>query len=87
MSKDGDLSSVSALEGRYVSNFRIGWNAQEFLLDFGQLGQGTEDDEGRFFIRLVAVPTNAKRLLALLEESVRGYEGAFGTIRSADDKP
>lgn len=85
MSKDGDSSSVSAPEGRYVNNFRIGWNAQEFLLDFGQLGQGTEDDDGRFHIRLVVVPTNAKRLLMLLEESVKGYEGTFGTIRSPEE--
>ncbi len=74
---------MTSPEGRYVNNFRIGWNAQEFLLDFGQLG--TEDDDGRYVIRLVVVPTNTKRLLALLEDSVKGYEDTFGIIRSPEE--
>ncbi len=74
---------MTSPEGRYVNNFRIGWNAQEFLLDFGQLG--TEDDDGRYAIRLVVVPTNTRRLLALLEDSVRSYEETFGIIRSPDE--
>ncbi len=82
MSNDGDWNSVSAPEGRYVNNFRIGWNAQEFLLDFGQLGQGVEEEGGRYPIRLVVVPANTRRLLALLEESVASYEDTFGIIRS-----
>lgn len=71
-----------SLEGRYVNDFRIAWNAQEFLLDFGQLGHGSETDEGRYLVRLVVVPANTKRFLDLLGESVRDYEDAFGIIRS-----
>ena len=85
MSNDWEWGPVSSQEGRYVNHFRIGWNAQEFLLDFGQLAQGTEDDEGRYALRLVVVPATAKRLLALLEESVRGYEDTFGIISSPDE--
>ncbi len=83
MSTAREESLVASPEGRYVNNFRIGWNAQEFLLDFGQLG--TDDDDGSFPIRLVVVPANARRLLALLEDSVKGYEEAFGIIRSPGD--
>lgn len=80
MSNDRETNTVSTLEGKYANYFRIGFNAQEFLFDFGQLEQGYEDDEGRCHTRIVVVPANAKRLLALLEKSINGYEYAFGAI-------
>lgn len=87
MSNDKDRCFASPPEGRYVNYFRIGFNAQEFLFDFGQLEQGYEDDDGRCHTRLVVVPTNTKRFLELLRKSVEGYERTFGRIPDPDETP
>ncbi len=84
MSAENERNSKASPQGRYANNFRIGFNAHEFLLDFGQLGEEHGDDEGRYHTRIVAVPINSKRLLALLEEAVKSYEDTFGTIHSPD---
>jgi hypothetical protein len=66
------------LEGRYANYFKVGHNALEFLLDFGQLY--AESQEAHFHTRIVTNPTYAKALLALLRESIAQYEQTFGVI-------
>lgn len=84
MSTGNERSSGASPHGRYANNFRIGFNAHEFLLDFGQLGEEPEDDVGRYHTRIVVVPINSKRLLSLLEGAVKRYEDTFGTVGSPD---
>ena len=83
---NGNKDRRAALpEGRYANVFRIGFNAQEFLLDFGQLRQGDGEDEGeQFFIRIISVPINVKRLLTLLQQSIESYEETFLSIPDPD---
>jgi hypothetical protein len=64
----------------YSNFFKVGFNAAEFLLDFGRQFEGAEE---RFYIRIITGPIHAKALSRLLEISVRGYEQKFGPI--ADD--
>ena len=67
------------LEGRYANYFKVGHNAFEFLLDFGQ--DYSENEEAELYIRIVTSPSYAKALLETLRESVEQYEGSFGSIK------
>lgn len=70
-----------SLEGRYANAFVIGFNAFEFVLDFGQ--RYSEQVEPRVHSRIVTSPSYAKLLLNTLCESVTQYEDTFGAIREA----
>jgi Protein of unknown function (DUF3467) len=65
-----------AIEGKYANFFQVGYNACEFLLDFGQMYEnGTSE---RFHTRIVTSPSYAKELLKVLSESIAQYEATFG---------
>lgn len=66
------------LEGRYANYFKIGYNAFEFLLDFGQLYNG--DGKAQLHTRIITSPIYAKTLLQLLQDSISQYEQAFNAI-------
>jgi hypothetical protein len=66
------------LEGRYANYFKVGHNAFEFLLDFGQFY--AESQRAQFHTRIVTNPTYAKAFLGLLTESIAQYERIFGAI-------
>lgn len=67
------------LEGRYANYFKIGYNAFEFVIDFGQLYD--EDEEARLQTRIVTSPFYAKSLLATLQGVIEQYEQTFGVIQ------
>jgi len=73
------------LEGRYANYFKVGYNAFEFLFDFGQYY--TEDERLQLHTRIVTGPSYAKTLLEILKDSISQYEVDFGDIatNSADD--
>jgi hypothetical protein len=68
-----------ALEGRYANYFKVGHNAVEFLLDFGQFYP--EGPQAGFHTRIITPPIYAKALLEILRESVDQYEQTFGVIQ------
>lgn len=68
------------IEERYSNYFMVGYNAFEFLLDFGHCSP--ENEEGQFHTRIIASPTCAKALFELFRESIDRYEKSFGVIRS-----
>ncbi len=70
------------LEGRYANYFKVGHNAMEFVIDFGQHYSGTEDAE--LYTRIVTGPCYAKSLLELLWESIEQYEKVFGSIKKIE---
>ena len=66
-------------EGRYANFFKVGQNAFEFVLDFGQ----SYEDEAEWetiHSRIVTSPVYAKRLLATLQEAIGNHETTFGNI-------
>lgn len=65
-------------EARYANYVKIGHNAHEFLLDFGQLYP--DIDEAHLHTRIVTSPIYARGLLETLQESLDRYERAFGSI-------
>jgi hypothetical protein len=79
MSQEGeDPQRPDPLEGRYANSFRIGHNAFEFLLDFGQVSPDRE--EAQFHTRIVTGPVFAKAFAKLLQEALEQYEQTFGVI-------
>jgi hypothetical protein len=67
---DGEES----LEGRYTNYFQIGFNAYEFVLDFGLL---YPPDAGRFHTRIVTNSGVARDLSESLERSLRDHEREY----------
>ncbi len=66
------------VEGRYANYFKVGHNAFEFVLDFGQFyGEGKEI---QFHTRIITSPIYAKTLLGMLRKSIHQYEATFGHI-------
>jgi hypothetical protein len=66
------------LEGRYANYFKVGHNAVEFVLDFGQ--HYSENDEAELYTRIITGPCYAKKLFETLMASIERYEEAFGVI-------
>jgi hypothetical protein len=67
------------IEGRYANYFKVGYNAFEFLLDFGQFYP--ESQRASFHTRIITPPIYAKALLEILRVSIDGYEQTFGAIQ------
>lgn len=62
-------------EGHYANYFKIGFNAYEFVIDFGQeYPPGAE----RIHTRIVTSPPLARSLSETLERSLRDHERKFG---------
>ena len=78
----GDLKAVKArgnLEGRYANYFKVGYNAYEFVIDFGQFYEGNQGAE--LYTRVITSPLYAKALLKTLRASIQNYEDSFGPIK------
>ncbi len=76
---DDDPQETGRLEGRYANYFKIGHNAVEFIIDFGQFYP--ENGEVQFHTRIISAPLYAKALFRTLGESVERYEKTFGVIQ------
>ncbi len=72
------------LEGRYANAFRVGQNAFEFVIDFGQ--SYVEGKREIFHTRIVSSPFYANILLKTLQESIKRYEKVFGAIPEGDEE-
>ena len=66
------------IEGKYANYFRVGHNAFEFLLDFGQAY--SDGKQEHFHSRIVTSPAYAKELLKVLAESIQQFERTFGSM-------
>jgi hypothetical protein len=73
---------AGALEGRYANYFKVGHNAFEFLLDFGQFYP--ESEQAQLHTRVITNPIYAKALLEIIRESLDRYEQTFGAISQED---
>jgi hypothetical protein len=58
--------------------FKVGHNAFEFVLDFGQFYP--ENAGAQFHTRIISNPVYTKALLHTLGESIEQYEQTFGAI-------
>jgi len=74
----GNFRTPNAIEGRYSNSFMVGYNAFEFLLDFGQAY--TDDACAGPHTRIIIMPCYAKALSELLLESLKKYQASYGAI-------
>jgi hypothetical protein len=70
------------LEGRYSNYFKVGHNAFEFVVDFGQFY--SESKEAHIHTRIITSPVYIKSLLETLRECIEGYEEKFGLVQERD---
>jgi hypothetical protein len=70
-------------EGRYANYFKIGYNAFEFVIDFGQ--SYSENDQTELCARIVTGPVYAKTLLSILQSAIDCYEQNYGVIKSDNE--
>jgi len=73
---DEQCQDANPLEGRYANYLEVGYNAFEFILDFGQ--RYSEDEDAKGHTRIVTSPVYAKAFLETLRDSVSEYEQHFG---------
>jgi hypothetical protein len=65
-------------QAQYVNYFKVGQNAVEFVIDFGQ--QYGTDPSPLLHTRVVTSPLYAKALWEVLGNSIEDYEAANGPI-------
>jgi hypothetical protein len=73
--KNKKPGSSRQTRGQYANYFEIGYNAFEFVLDFGQSFH--ESDETELYARIILSPGCAKDLCSVLEESIDQYTKKF----------
>ena len=71
------------LKGRYANAMRVGHTKEEFILDFFLLDAAA--GQGQVTGRIVVSPGHAKRIVAVLAENIKIYEGAFGEVEAAKE--
>ena len=80
MGPDSKVSEKKGmLEGRYANYFKVGHNAFEFVLDFGQ--NFSENYQAELYTRIITNPCYAKEFLKTLRVSIMQYEKRFGNIK------
>jgi len=67
---------VARLEGKYANHLAVGFNAYEFIFDFGQ--SYSDNGHAELYTRIITCPAHAKELLKILKESVAQYEQEYG---------
>jgi hypothetical protein len=72
------LRTRKKLEGQYANYFQVGYNAFEFVIEFGQYFP--ENDGAELYTRIITSPAYAKSLLETLNASIEAYEEAYGRI-------
>ncbi len=72
------------LEGRYANYFKVGYNAYEFVLDFGQFY--AEGEAAQFHTRIITSPVFARALATTLIDSLALFEQTFGAIPPEEDQ-
>lgn len=71
-------------EGKYANYFKVGHNALEFIIDFGQLY--SDSDHSDMHTRIVTGPVYAKALLKTLNDAIDNFETTYGSIRHQNDE-
>ena len=70
---------INNIEGRYANYFKVGHNAYEFVIDFGQYYP--ENDQAELYTRIITSPAYAKAFLKTLKNSIELYEKSFESIK------
>ena len=87
MDNGDDCITPGPIEGRYANYFKVGCNAFEFVIDFGQFYPEGEhgDKKARFHTRIITAPVYARALVETLQDSIEQYAQDFGEIRKDEE--
>jgi hypothetical protein len=66
--------------GEYANNMQVAFNKEEFFLTFFNIVA----PNGRVCGKIISSPGHLKRMVAVLSEVVKKYEGQFGAIEAAE---
>lgn len=77
---EGPSSDRGRIQSFYANYTEVGYNAFEFIIDFGQHYEG--QGQARFHTRIITSPAYAKGILGTLQASLEAYEVSFGAIES-----
>jgi len=72
------LRENNKLEGQYANYFKVGHNAYEFIIDFGQYYP--ENDKAELYTRIITSPAYAKSLIETLQVSIERYKKSFEAV-------
>ena len=69
------LNQCDELEGIYANTFKVGYNAYEFVIDFGQYF----DDKGNenFHTRIITNPKYVESFSEILRESIKKFKDSI----------
>ena len=70
----------SRLEGKYANYFAVGYNAYEFIFDFGQCY--SDNEEAELSLRVVTSPFHAREFLRTLKKSIEEYDESYGNTKT-----
>lgn len=76
-------ASDAALAGTYANNLMLHMNREEFVLDFINM----VPPNATLNARVVVSPSNLKRMIEIVKESLARYEREFGTLPSPSNQP
>ncbi len=79
---NAEYCEADELKVQYANILRVGHNASEFLMDFGQSYE--EERNEHFHTRIVTGPVYAKAFCETLQDAIAHYEEAFGVIQTDD---
>ena len=77
--------SEEIAEGVYANLSIIAHSNSEFIFDFIRMVPNVP--KAKVKSRIIMTPQQAKRLLMALNDNIKKYENAFGTIKDADMTP
>jgi hypothetical protein len=67
--------------GEYANAMQVLFNKDEFTLPFFNIIGGA----GRVVAKIISNPGHFKRMIAVMEKSLKEYEAKFGTIKEAEE--
>jgi len=70
--------TTNTIEGRYANYFRVGYNAFELIIEFGQCY--AENEEAQLHTRIITNPKYGMELLIALQGSLNEYERTYDKI-------
>jgi hypothetical protein len=79
---DQHKTTQDRLASNYSNHLQVGFNAFEFLLEFGQFRE--KDSDVVNVVAIVSSPAFAKAFARTLNDSIANYEQRFGQIPDLD---
>ena len=77
-----ELPGDDEIEGRYANFFQVGFNAYEFVIEFGQQYPPAPE---RVHTRIVTSAPLAHHLSETLERSIRDFESKYPAINGLEE--